>query len=111
MIEPRSFLIGVAAGTGVFFVFQFILFILKPWRHALFSGAAVSMPYIIGMRLRGNPPMLLIDAYIKLKKQSVPTFIQEVEVVYIANKVKASTTGELVKLVMEHRKNQTKTNH
>ncbi len=61
---------------------------------------------IVGMRLRGNPPMLLIDAFIKLRKIPVDTSIQEVEVVYIRNKTQASTSDALVKLVQEHRENQ-----
>ena len=102
-IDQQSFIIGAIAGAGVIALLQLVMFILKPWRHAFFSGAPVPLLGIVGMRLRGNPPMLLIDAFIKLRKIPVDTSIQEVEVVFIQNKVRASTPDALVRLVQEYR--------
>lgn len=100
-IDQDSFRLGVGAGAGLVGLLLLTLFILKQWIRALFSGAAVPFATIVGMRLRGNPPALLIDAYIQLRKIGVMVGIDFVEVVYIANKTKASTPDMLAKLVLE----------
>ena len=100
-IDQPSFILGVFVGAGLILTFHFIMFILTPWRKALTSGAPVPLLCIVGMRLRGNPPMLLIDAYIKLRKMGVDVSIAIVEVVYITNKGKARTPDILATLVME----------
>jgi hypothetical protein len=53
------------------------------------------------MRLRGNPPMLLIDAYISLRRAGIPTTIVAVEETYIDNKNRVSTSDDLVELVKQ----------
>lgn len=74
-IEPISLILGVIVGVGIILLLYFIMLILKPWCHAYFSGAPVSLLCIVGMRLRGNPPMLLIEAFINLRKTPVETSI------------------------------------
>lgn len=100
-MDQDSFRLGVGVGAGLVGLLLLILFILKPWIRAFFSGAAVPLAAVVGMRLRGNPPMLLIDAFIQLRKTSVMVGINVVEVVYIANKMKASSPDILVELVLE----------
>jgi uncharacterized protein YqfA (UPF0365 family) len=101
MIDPRSLLIGVAAGAAAVLVLQAFLFLVRPWFKAFFSGCPVPLLTILGMRLRGNPAGLLIEAYIVLVKSGVAARLDVVEVVYIANKSKARTLDALVALVKE----------
>ena len=104
MIDPRSLLIGVAAGAGAVLIIQVVLFLLRPWVKAFFSSCPVSLLTILGMRFRGNPPGLLIEAYIVLAKSGVNAPLDVVEVVYIANKTKARSPDDLVTLVKEQPK-------
>ena len=53
------------------------------------------------MRLRGNPPMLLVDAYIALKRSGMSATIYDVENVYIDNRNHILTSDELVELVRQ----------
>ena len=59
------------------------------------SGAQVALGTILGMTLRGNSATLLIDAYIMLRKILVDVSIRVVDVVFIQNKVSASTPRPL----------------
>ncbi len=90
------------AGIATSLVFLILFFLLRPWLHALFSGAAIPLARIIGMRLRGNPPKLLIDAYVTMIHAGETTSINDVESVYIANKSQAVDTDSLVRLVREY---------
>jgi uncharacterized protein YqfA (UPF0365 family) len=49
----------------------FILFAI-PWLRAFLHGKPVSLIQVVGMRLRGTPPSIVIDAYIQpdLKRPS-----------------------------------------
>jgi uncharacterized protein YqfA (UPF0365 family) len=100
-MDDRSFKLGVAVGVAVVLLLQFILLVFKPWRRAFFSGAAVPLANIVGMRLRGNPPMLLVDAFILLRKHEVDVSIDMVEVVYVTNRTRASSPEALMQLVQE----------
>lgn len=73
---------------------------VRPWLRArLGGGTDVQVAYVIGMRLRGNPPMLLVDAYLKLLHSGKQTTIQMVESCYIANKGRVLDVDTLVMLV------------
>ena len=93
---------GIIIGVGFMLILHFIILLLRPWRHAHFSNAPVPLPQIIGMRLRGNPPLLLIEAYIILKKADVNVQIGYVEVVYIENKNGINTPEKLAELVNKY---------
>lgn len=45
-------------------VFFFSLF--RPWLRAFLSGASISVVQLLGMRLRGVPPGLVVDALVTL---------------------------------------------
>jgi uncharacterized protein YqfA (UPF0365 family) len=79
---------------GVFF-----FLIPRPWLRAWSSGAPVTALSIVGMRLRGNPPILLIDAYIALKRAGVETSIREIEGTYIDHRTRVRNRDELIELV------------
>ena len=103
-IDPRSLVTGIIIGVGFMLILHFIILLLRPWRHAFFSGASVPLPQIIGMRLRGNPPLLLIDAYILLRKEDIDVQIGYVEVVYIENKNGTDSPEKLAELVKRYLK-------
>ena len=73
--------------------------VLRPWLRALFHGAPVSILHIVGMRLRGNPPRLLIDAYIALRRADLEVTIGDVENAYIDGRNRILTSDDLVELV------------
>ncbi|MEX0613159.1 MAG: flotillin-like FloA family protein [Pirellulales bacterium] len=75
------------------------LFLMRPWLRAAASGAPVSMMSILGMRLRGNPPEMLIDAYIALKRAGVNANISGVEGVYIDSRTRVRSRDDLIALV------------
>lgn len=96
-----SFILGFIASIVTLVILITLALLLQPWLHALFSGAAIPLARIIGMRLRGNPPKLLIDAYVTMIHAGETTSINDVESVYIANKSQATDTDSLVRLVRE----------
>lgn len=104
LMDISSLIIGFIAGIATSLVSLILIFLLRPWLHALFSGAAIPLAGIIGMRLRGNPPKLLIDAYVTMIHAGETTSINDVESVYIANKSQAVDTDSLVRLVREYKR-------
>ena len=76
-----------------------LAFVIRPWVRAFTSGAPVSFLSILGMRLRGNPPSLLIDAYGTLKRAGVHATISEVELTYMDNRTRVRTSPDLVSLI------------
>jgi uncharacterized protein YqfA (UPF0365 family) len=82
-----------------FAAFMFIL--LRPWLRAFMAGAPVSILSIIGMRLRGNPPGLLIDTLLALKFRGKTVSIADVERVYLANKGQVHEPARLAGMVEE----------
>ncbi|MBN1437626.1 MAG: flotillin-like FloA family protein [Sedimentisphaerales bacterium] len=77
--------------------------VLRHWLRALSSGVPVSFAQIIGMRLRGNDPNLIIDAYIQLKHAEESVSPADVESVFIAHKTQATDVDTLVQLVRERK--------
>jgi uncharacterized protein YqfA (UPF0365 family) len=88
--------------VALFFTFfggVFFLLGARPWMKAAARGAPVSFFSIVGMRLRGNPVSLILDAYIALKRAGVEASIAGVEGVYMDNKTRIRTHDDLVALV------------
>jgi uncharacterized protein YqfA (UPF0365 family) len=74
-------------------------FVARPWLRAAASGAPVSIFSVLGMRLRGNPPILLVDAYVALRRAGVNASIADVEGAYIDHRTRVRTHDDLVELV------------
>lgn len=90
----------VVMGTLVFAVaFSFALLILRPWVKATLAGAPVSIFHIIGMRLRGTPPGLIIDALVQLRMRGTETTVREVETQYLAHQQRIRAAFDLVDAV------------
>lgn len=64
--------------VGIFFFF------LKVWVRALMSGARVSLFNLIGMKLRGVPPTLVVDARIRAVKAGMDVDTDSLEAHYLA---------------------------
>jgi hypothetical protein len=73
----------------------------SPWIRAFTAGAPVSVIEILGMRLRGNSPSLLVDAHLALRHSGIRTSIRDVESTYIAHKREIRDSHGLVKLVRD----------
>jgi hypothetical protein len=99
---------GVMVGAGGIAACLVILLILRPWRRTFFSGAPLSLAYIIGMRLRGNPPDFLIDAYLELVKGGLRIPMDHVECMYINKKFQITTPHDLAQLCLEQHNSQAK---
>lgn len=89
----------VIAGVVAVLVLFVLLRLFRPWLRARLSCGNVSLATIIGMNLRGNPPALLIDAYLALLHSGQKTTIRAVESCYIANKNRITDVDTLVQLV------------
>jgi uncharacterized protein YqfA (UPF0365 family) len=99
---------GVMVGAGGVIIFLFLLLFLRPWIRSILCGAPVSLATIVGMCLRGNTPMFLIDVYLSLQKSGLQIPIHAVEACYVANKGKIRNIQSLVNLVPEYHKNMEK---
>ena len=98
---PEAFL-WVALVIFVFCVlifFALFVMLVRPWLRAALHAAPVSLTSILGMRLRGNPTMLLIDTYIALKRSGIPATISDVENAYIDARNRVSTSDDLAELM------------
>lgn len=84
---------------------SFVLFtgLFRIWLRAFLSGQPVLLLQILGARLRGNPPALLVDTLLALKHRGESSTLDEVEKVYISHKGHEFTPGELADVVVESR--------
>jgi hypothetical protein len=93
---------GAAFMAGLFIGMAGKLLAIGPWLRVVFSGGDVRLMHIIGMRLRGSPLDLIIDAYLSLVHSDVSVPIAHVESLYIANKSRVFSAQDLVGIVKEH---------
>jgi uncharacterized protein YqfA (UPF0365 family) len=77
-------------------------FLFRPWVRAAASGAPISVLSILGMRLRGNPVTLLVDAFTVLKHSGIDVSIADVELAYIKQRTRVRTADDLVGLIKEN---------
>jgi uncharacterized protein YqfA (UPF0365 family) len=74
------FLIIAVAMLLVFVGFLVVLFsLLAPFVRGLLGGAPVPLLGLVGMRLRGNPPGLLVDTFLALRHRGAAVTIEQVE--------------------------------
>ena len=94
-----QFLLGLVVGAGALLALVVWLALNRSWRHAVFAGAPIPWPAIIGMRLRGTPPGLIVDAYVALVKRGKSLDWSLVEAAYLANRGRRLDVPQLVALV------------
>lgn len=102
-IDPRSFLAGSAAGVGLCAFALLAFWVVSPWVRALLSGGAVPIFGVLGMRLRGSPVNLLIDAHLSLLHGGAKVGIADVESKYLAHRAQIVTSQDLVDLILADR--------
>jgi uncharacterized protein YqfA (UPF0365 family) len=98
---PIEFAI-VALAVGVIFLVElaaFGLMLFQPWMRSMLSGVPVMAVQILGMRLRGTPANLLVDAYVQLRARGRDVEIAEVERQYLAQRQRVREAIHLVDLV------------
>jgi uncharacterized protein YqfA (UPF0365 family) len=100
---PETIVFAIALMLALFCLGLIALFcwLARPWLRAFLHGAPVPLMQITAMRLRGNRPMLLIDAYIALRRSGVPVTIGHVEQYYIDARNRVFTSEDLVELVKQ----------
>lgn len=95
------YLAGFVSGVVSLLVLQVLLLCIHPWLRAFTSGGRVSLSSILGMRLRGNPATLIIDAYVSLLHAGKTVTLSQVESLYITERSYVRHSGDLVRLVKE----------
>ena len=89
----------VMLGLFALVMLTVLIQLVRPWLRAILHGTPVTLLQIVGMRLRGNPPSLLIDACVSLNRGGVSATIANVENVYIDHKNRVLTSEDLVEWV------------
>jgi uncharacterized protein YqfA (UPF0365 family) len=94
-----QFLLGLALGAAAMLALVVWLLVNRSWRHAVFSGAPIPWRAILGMRLRGTPPRMIVDAYVILVKRGKTVDWRMVEAAYLAHGGARRDVAELVAVV------------
>jgi len=69
----------------IIFLFVFLYFVpIGLWITAVFSGVRISIPGLIGMRIRKVPPGIIVNAMISAFKAGLPLNRDEMEAHYLA---------------------------
>jgi uncharacterized protein YqfA (UPF0365 family) len=103
MGDQTTLLITWAALLVISLVFLAGFFsVLRVWIRGVLGGVRISIFDVIGMKLRRNPPGLLIDTALALKYRGFEVGVQEVETAYMAYKGQAFTPSELADVVVQH---------
>jgi uncharacterized protein YqfA (UPF0365 family) len=89
MVSSLSLVVLLAA-------LKFLALVVRHWLREFLHGLPVSLFQILGMRLRGNPPFVMIDAYIQLRRAGEEVTLTELEHTYIDSRSRIFTGAELV---------------
>jgi uncharacterized protein YqfA (UPF0365 family) len=97
-------LAGFAFVNLLFFLILIVMlvFLAPPWMRAFMSGAPVTLLQIIGMRLRGVPPYLIVDSVVTLVHRGHPfdrRLCYEAESLYLAQRGMIQSPEQLADLV------------
>lgn len=99
--EQLTFEQGIMVGAGGVFALLLLLLVFRPWIKAALSACPVGLMNIVGIRLRGNPVNLLIDAHIILCKSGHDIHMGIVECAYINNRRKIKTPEDLAEMTVK----------
>ena len=83
------FLLGFAAGVLACVLCWLLAWLIAPWARGVLTRVNVPLVQVLGMRLRGTPPGLIIDALISLKMRghtSDARLLSRVESVYLEDR-------------------------
>jgi uncharacterized protein YqfA (UPF0365 family) len=84
MMRILMMVLGIAAVIFAVIVLGLFFYFLKVWVRAWMSGARVSLFNLLGMKLRGVPPTLIVDARIRAVKAGLNVSTEELEAHYLA---------------------------
>ena len=89
-IVTMVIIIAALVFLGIFFYF------LKVWIRALAAGARVSLFNLVGMKLRGIKPVIIVDAKIMATKAGLTVSTNELEAHYLAGGSVGKVTRALI---------------
>lgn len=92
-----AFALGILAGWVIVALLYASFWLARPWMLAWGSGSPVGIPHLIGMRLRGTPTMLLVSAYVALRKRGQDVDLNALEAGYLAYSSELRTIDDLVR--------------
>jgi len=87
----------------------FLILFVRPWLRALLSGAHIALVQFVAMRLRGTPPMLIVETYVTLRKQGEDTSLANIEAMYLAHKHSIRRPADLLDLLRAYREEHSET--
>ena len=90
---------GVTVGAGGVLALLVVLLLLGPWLRAMFSGGALPLATIIGIRLRGNPVYLLIDTHLALLKSGEVLPFPALEAAFIKHRSQVRRMEDLINII------------
>lgn len=96
--ELIFWLLGFACGVAATGLAWVGFGVISPWIRSFLSGGRISLFQVIGMRLRGSPASLIVDAHVSLLHRGEAIRIQEVESRYLAHRGRIHSSRELVEL-------------
>jgi uncharacterized protein YqfA (UPF0365 family) len=83
-------------------VASFFLILFRPWLRGFLSGAPITIFQLIGMRLRGVPTGMVVDAVITLVHRGhphTPRLARDVESTYLAQRGFIESSTQLADMV------------
>jgi uncharacterized protein YqfA (UPF0365 family) len=83
-MEPWvAYVLGVVTAIAGLAILWFLFRLLSPWAMAQAGGTPISLVEILGMRLRGSDPVLIVSALNVLRRVGETASPSEVEVTYL----------------------------
>ena len=90
-----AFIVMVLVVIGLIFL-GFFFYFLKVWIRALAAGAHVAIFNLVGMKLRGIKPVVIVDAKIMATKAGLNVGTNELEAHYLAGGSVAKVTRAMI---------------
>lgn len=73
--------------------------VFRAWLSAEFHGAHLPFWEVMGMRARGTPPDVIVDAYVMISRDGIPTSIAALEDIFITERHRIHDAFDLVHVV------------
>ena len=106
-LTTSAFWAGVVVGAaGLLLVRVAVHFVggfLTPWVVATTNGAKVGFLHLLGMRLRGTPASLIIEAYVVDQKRDREYSLEEIEGAYLGFRDEIQNAGDLLAVLKRER--------
>jgi uncharacterized protein YqfA (UPF0365 family) len=93
------FALGFATCLLTLVPLAILWWIVGSWMRVFLTGGRASIFSIVGMRLRGSPVPLILDAYLALVQKGQHATLAQVESTYIANRSRVFTAADLLGLM------------